>query len=58
MRATNPTGRLTTAFVEIVVIVFAVLLVLAADEGWEERENEQLAERTSLPIAREPRRLR
>lgn len=49
------TPRPRTVAIEIVSIVFAVLFALAVDEWWEERENTQLAERTSQAIARELR---
>lgn len=45
-------------FTESVFIVIAVLVALAVDEWWEERENEQLAERALHAIVEEIRRNR
>ena len=43
-------GRLA---VEVVSVVFAVLVALAVDQWWEDRENQELADRMTEAIARE-----
>lgn len=45
----------TRLFAEIVSVVFAVLVALALDEWWEERENAAMAEASLVAIAREMR---
>lgn len=47
--------RLPTLLAQIVSVIFAVLVALAVDEYWEERENAQLAARTMDAVAREIR---
>ena len=46
------------ALAEATLVVFAVLVALAVDEAWEDRENVRLAERTVEAIAGEIRRNR
>jgi hypothetical protein len=53
---TKPTwARLSKLLLDAAAVVFAVLVALAVDEWWEERENVQRAEMTVEAIAREIR---
>lgn len=47
--------RLLTILAEVVSVVFAVLVALAVDEWWEDREEVRMAERSLEVVAREIR---
>ncbi|NIP82979.1 MAG: hypothetical protein GWM90_28630, partial [Gemmatimonadetes bacterium] len=55
MTDSRPPRRLPAILAEIVSVVFAVLLALAVDEWWEERELARFGDRTLDAIAQEIR---
>lgn len=58
MDDTSPTRRWSDLLLEIASVVFAVLLALAVDEWWEEREDVERARETTRALVQEIRQNR